>query len=141
MQKQKGFTIIELIVVIAIIAVLASIVMVNVVSYINKSKDAQIKANMNVIRTETTAAASDVPTTLTTSTIASSTAWAQITATSGSGNVFQAVNTITQNWCACARLVSDTTKYFCVDSSGSSKETTTACSTSNCGNSTTPACP
>ena len=42
MNKQKGFTIIELIVVIAIIAILASIVLVNVTQYINKAKDAVI---------------------------------------------------------------------------------------------------
>jgi prepilin-type N-terminal cleavage/methylation domain-containing protein len=47
MQKQKGFTIIELIVVIAIIAILAAIVMVNVVQYINRSKEAAIKASMD----------------------------------------------------------------------------------------------
>ena len=40
MNKQKGFTIIELIVVIAIIAVLAAIVMVNVTKYIAQGKDA-----------------------------------------------------------------------------------------------------
>ena len=47
MNKQKGFTIIELIVVIAIIAVLAAIVLVNVTQYINKGKDASIKGNMS----------------------------------------------------------------------------------------------
>lgn len=47
MQKQKGFTIIELIVVIAIIAVLAAIVMVSVTQYINKSKQAAIKADLS----------------------------------------------------------------------------------------------
>lgn len=52
MQKnQKGFTIIELIVVIAIIAVLATIVMINVTSYIAKGKDASIKGNMASIQT------------------------------------------------------------------------------------------
>ncbi|MFA6190150.1 MAG: prepilin-type N-terminal cleavage/methylation domain-containing protein [Candidatus Staskawiczbacteria bacterium] len=51
MQKSKGFTIIELIVVIAIIAVLAGIVLVNVTQYINKSKDAAIKANLRQIYT------------------------------------------------------------------------------------------
>jgi len=50
MIKQKGFTIIELIVVIAIIAVLASIVMINVMQYISKSKDTAIKANLDTIR-------------------------------------------------------------------------------------------
>ena len=49
-NKLKGFTIIELIVVIAIIAVLASIVMVNVTQYINKSKDSSIKANLKTLQ-------------------------------------------------------------------------------------------
>ena len=48
-MKKQGFTIIELIVVIAIIAVLASIVMVNVMQYIQKSKIAAVKANINNI--------------------------------------------------------------------------------------------
>ena len=51
MKKQKGFTIIELIVVIAIIAVLAAIVLVNVTLYIAKSRDAAIKGNMATIAT------------------------------------------------------------------------------------------
>lgn len=44
-NKRNGFTIIELIVVIAIIAVLASIVMVNVTSYIQKSRVSSLIAN------------------------------------------------------------------------------------------------
>ena len=46
MNKQKGFTIIELIVVIAIIAVLAAIVLVNVTQYINKGRDAAAVGNL-----------------------------------------------------------------------------------------------
>jgi len=51
MNKQKGFTIIELIVVIAIIAVLAAIVLVNVTQYIAKGKDSSIKGNMSSMAT------------------------------------------------------------------------------------------
>jgi len=51
MKPQKGFTIIELIVVIAIIAVLAAIVLVNVTSYIAKGKDASIKGNLSSMAT------------------------------------------------------------------------------------------
>lgn len=43
---EKGFTIIELIVVIAIIAVLAGIVLVSVSVYTTKSKDAALKASL-----------------------------------------------------------------------------------------------
>ncbi|OGZ79476.1 MAG: hypothetical protein A2358_04325 [Candidatus Staskawiczbacteria bacterium RIFOXYB1_FULL_37_44] len=49
MNKQKGFTIIELIVVIAIIAVLAAIVLVNVTQYIAKGRDSAIKGDMSTI--------------------------------------------------------------------------------------------
>ena len=51
MYKQKGFTIIELIVVIAIIAVLAAIVLVNVTQYISKGKAAAIEGNMATLLT------------------------------------------------------------------------------------------
>jgi len=44
--SNRGFTIIELIVVIAIIAVLAGIVLVNVQTYVHKSQVAAVKADM-----------------------------------------------------------------------------------------------
>ena len=50
MKSQKGFTIIELIVVIAIIAVLASIVLANVTKYTGKGRDAAIKEQISQIR-------------------------------------------------------------------------------------------
>jgi prepilin-type N-terminal cleavage/methylation domain-containing protein len=51
MKKQKGFTIIELIVVIAIIAVLAGVVLVNVTQYITKGRDAAAKGNLATMLT------------------------------------------------------------------------------------------
>jgi len=51
MNKSKGFTIIELIVVIAIIAVLAGIVLVNVTQYINRGKDAAAQGNLATMMT------------------------------------------------------------------------------------------
>jgi prepilin-type N-terminal cleavage/methylation domain-containing protein len=47
MHKQKGFTIIELIVVVAVIVVLAAIVITSVTVYINKSKDVRVKADIS----------------------------------------------------------------------------------------------
>jgi type IV pilus assembly protein PilA len=60
MNKQKGFTIIELIVVIAIIAVLAAIVLVNVTQYIAKGKDAAIKGNLATLLTNSAVYFSDI---------------------------------------------------------------------------------
>ena len=51
MNKSKGFTIIELLVVVAIIAVLAAIVLVNVTGYINQGKNAAIKGNLATVLT------------------------------------------------------------------------------------------
>lgn len=49
-RKEKGFTIIELIVVIAIIAVLSAILVPNVTSYIKKGDDSAIKQQVAQIR-------------------------------------------------------------------------------------------
>jgi prepilin-type N-terminal cleavage/methylation domain-containing protein len=46
MQKSKGFTIIELLVVVAIIAVLTGIVLVNVTAYISRGRDAAARGNL-----------------------------------------------------------------------------------------------
>lgn len=46
---KKGFTILELMVVLSIIAVLFAVVFVDVVKYINKSKDAAIKIDMQYL--------------------------------------------------------------------------------------------
>jgi prepilin-type N-terminal cleavage/methylation domain-containing protein len=51
MHSQKGFTIIELIVVIAIIAVLAAIVLVNVSSYVKRSRQVAALANARQMTT------------------------------------------------------------------------------------------
>lgn len=50
-NKNKGFTIIELIVVIAIVGVLGAIVSVNVNNYLKKARDARRKADISQIRT------------------------------------------------------------------------------------------
>jgi len=54
MEKQKGFTIVELIVVIAIIAILAGIVIVNATSYVQKSRVASIKMQLSNLMVDAT---------------------------------------------------------------------------------------
>ena len=133
MQSQKGFTIIELIVVIAIIAVLASIVLINVTGYINKGKDAAIKGNMGsalvnaaayfdtngkydaVLGTPGAAVGfcGDIKYTVPAAAI-----------TSAGGTVVQYCNDTT--FCSCTTLKTSANTY-CVDSAGYKKETAAAC--------------
>jgi len=140
MQKQKGFTIIELIVVIAIIAVLAAIVMVNVTSYIAKSKDSAIKGNMHSMAVNSIKYY-DVP-------LPTYEGLCE-DPVSGFKNAYDAIvtatktcNDITQSWCACAVSVVDPAKWFCVDQKGQLKETLTNCNTASyCGSTSAPVCP
>ena len=133
-KKQKGFTIIELIVVIAIIAVLATIVMINVTSYIAKGKDAAIKGNLASVLTNAavyyeTAPAGDavcadpsVDAAVDAADMAADNATGQASCQDDAG-VF----------CACAPLTDDvptgTRSGFCVDSNGVKIATAVACAT------------
>src|SRR3989344_5575752 len=133
MNKNKGFTIIELIVVIAIIAVLAAIVLVNVTQYIAKGRDAAIKGNLSSLATNAAVYYDDTAlgngdfvgfsadTTLGCG--AGGPISAAIVAT-GSALVCAETTTTGVDWCGCAQLRTDQTDYFCVDSAGSKKETT-----------------
>jgi len=136
---QKGFTIIELIVVIAIIAVLAAIVMVNVTSYIGKSKDAAIRGNMQTIATSA-AAYYDTnknydnmfATTVTSPSATIQNALVQINSLTTNDSATTAYNGVTDsgNFCLCAQL--STANNYCVDASGYRGEKTgsaNACST------------
>jgi prepilin-type N-terminal cleavage/methylation domain-containing protein len=132
MQKQKGFTIIELIVVIAIIAVLASIVLVNVTSYINKGKDVSMQGNMANLVTNYAVFADVGGTT-------GAAYLAQAGATGGKNFVDAMVTagyTLAPNnsgaaWCECSIMKADATKTFCVDSTGAkiTKTGSVACAT------------
>jgi prepilin-type N-terminal cleavage/methylation domain-containing protein len=122
MKNQKGFTIIELIVVIAIIAVLAAIVLVNVTTYINKGKDAAIQGNLSSIMTNASVffdtagnyTGNCASTPVVGALNAAKTAYGNLT-----GDTADCNETATA-WAACSQLkVSDS--YFCVDSTGVKK--------------------
>ncbi len=135
MQNQKGFTIIELIVTIAIIAVLAVIVSVSVMSYLNRSKDASIKADMSNL-------------------ISKGTVYFDSHGEYGGfcGNVsatFNAINKIfggvgstsctikypgNSAWCVCAKLANNSGNFYCADSRGRKTEGNNNCLSNNSGN-------
>jgi len=137
-KNQKGFTIVELIVVIAIIAVLAGIVLVNVTSYINKGKNAAIKGNLASAITNAASYFDLTPagtgaTFIATSPITNITS-AIVSAQGSGGAVVTGNSTLAANvqqWCMCTQLIpiSGTVSY-CVDGTGNKVENATgACST------------
>jgi prepilin-type N-terminal cleavage/methylation domain-containing protein len=128
MNKQKGFTIIELIVVIAIIAVLAAIVLVNVTGYINKGRDAAIKGNYAGMLTNA-AAYFDANPAKNGSDYVGTTAFtsAETQITNAKGTPVHYGATTTQDWCACSPEVVTTGTSFCVDNTGVKSEKTSDC--------------
>jgi prepilin-type N-terminal cleavage/methylation domain-containing protein len=141
MQKQKGFTIIQLIVVLAIIAILIAIVISNVVGYIHKSKNASVKANMATIMTNSALYFSINPTAHGSDFINQSSnpdyaAPATAVQSADNGNVAPVVagSTTTQAWCACAPIYNTGVESgsLCIDSTGYKKVTTNSCSTTTC---------
>ena len=139
MNKQKGFTIIELIVVIAIIAVLAAIVLVNVTQYISKAKDVAIKSDIANIALGMSACFGEtstyvgcfVPTTGTT--YIPATLESDINTQNGGAGGVPTVNmhATAGTYCASAELATSTddNAYICVDSTGVTKSS----ATSTCG--------
>jgi prepilin-type N-terminal cleavage/methylation domain-containing protein len=131
MNKSKGFTIIELIVVIAIIAVLAAIVLVNVTQYINKGKAAAIQGNMSTLLVnaavyfDTTPSGTGNTFTISTSGcgVADGTVATSIigTAITGAGGSLKCLgNAATPAWCANVATMPSGSTYasYCVDSTG-----------------------
>ena len=117
MNKQKGFTIIELIVVIAIIAVLAAIVMVNVTKYITQGKDASIKGNMSSMTTIAAAFYDNHTSSYNAIETADPAFAAGITAIDGANGANNVIaHSITNGFCVQSQLNDGST--WCVDSTG-----------------------
>ncbi len=123
-NKQKGFTIIELLVVVAIIAVLAAIVLVNVTGYINQGKNAAIKGNLATVLTNG-AVYFDTNGNYT-NFCANEYVVAPEAAITAAGGAPSHVCTATA-WCACSTMKTTTAEpagsTFCVDSTGYKKVT------------------
>jgi prepilin-type N-terminal cleavage/methylation domain-containing protein len=131
MQKTKGFTLMELLVVIAVIAVLASTVLVGVTGYIGKGKDASAKGNMS---TMSVAATEFVDKNGNYTGFETSANWNRVSsALSVAGYSPITYFSNTTHWCASVPMKAITGNY-CIDSSGNKKEGST-CATA------TKACP
>jgi len=139
-MQNKGFTLIELLVVIAIIGILAGIIVVSMGTAQKQANDAKIEATMNQMRTAgqiyyinngnkyiagttfTSASATDCATGLT-GTVGVDTNFAALcTSVDGVTAVKVVVGEDGGGWCSSAQLMNDTSKYWCVDSSGNSKQ-------------------
>ncbi len=129
MQKNIGFTLIELVVVITVIVILSAIILFTVSQYINKGKDSNIKGNLAVL-------------------VASGEVYYNGPGDNSYGDpngvsfcssnvVINAFNQIPSDaspvcvvqdplagkaWVACAKLFTDSTKAYCVDSRGVKEE-------------------
>lgn len=139
-KYNRGFTLIELLVVIAIIGILASIVLVSLNSARNKGKDARVISDVQQLRTAFESGYNgssypDLVSNATTTAGPQASVTAQLSADAAAqGSV---VNFVTNGATATtyaiyARLVSDTTKYFCIDSTGKTNQSAGSNSGATC---------
>ncbi|MHB1163403.1 MAG: prepilin-type N-terminal cleavage/methylation domain-containing protein [Minisyncoccota bacterium] len=146
MRKKRGFTLIELLVVIAIIGILSAVVLASLNTARSKGSDAAIQSNLSTIRTQAelyrdstignnTYGAADTKCASTVNMFNDSNiarAAAAANAIDG-GNVTCNVSAGGTEYAVSARLVTDTAKYWCVDSASVGTTTTTALgSNTNC---------
>ncbi|MBI3631503.1 MAG: prepilin-type N-terminal cleavage/methylation domain-containing protein [Candidatus Staskawiczbacteria bacterium] len=125
---QKGFTLVELLVVLVIIIMLSSFILYNVMRYMNKGRDATVKGNLVILVTAGElwydknnsnytgfcgldgVGGSDVVTK----------AFSQIP--SAIGEKHCKVKDTGTAWAACAREFVDSSKAYCVDNKGNQKD-------------------
>ena len=127
MKSTKGFTLIELLVVIAIIGILASVVLASLNTARDKGSDASIKSSIGNMRAQAELYYDDNGSSysgMCDSSIIQN-AISQADSENKSGTVVCVDgDDVTGAWALQAQLVSSSTAYYCVDSSGASEVTT-----------------
>jgi prepilin-type N-terminal cleavage/methylation domain-containing protein len=131
MQNQRGFTLVEMLVVIAVVSILSGIVLFSITQYINKGKDASMQGNLAILITagevyydRNTTGNSYVG--FCESSVVTN-AFFQIPALTGSNCTIASkgvpcCKSIQNQWAVCSQEVTDLTRAYCVDSRGIKKE-------------------
>jgi len=141
-QNLAGFTLVELLVVISIIGTLASIVMVSMSGATDKARDARIKQGISQLRTIAELMKDDDNSYANlcsdTSTISGDDNYATQqsiiqTDVIGQGGVIKWCYNNSNSYCLSVQLVGDTSKYYCIDSSGLANSTGTPCGSADIG--------
>jgi prepilin-type N-terminal cleavage/methylation domain-containing protein len=136
LKFNKGFTLLEVLVVVAVIGILAAVVLVALTSAKQKGDDSAIQGTMKSLQTQAsiyhstngnfgvTAAACNVGMFADTTTYGLARLITAVQVKSLAVACF--ADTSPAAWVISAQLKSDATKYWCVDSAGTSKQRTAA---------------
>lgn len=123
MKNNKGFTLIEMLVVIAIIGLLSSVVLVALGPSRNKAKDARIISDLNQVRSVMETIYNSSTGKYPDSSVATANAsivLASTDITGSGGKSFNIIPTTGDTYYVAYALLNDGTSYYCVDSSGNS---------------------